>query len=279
MLSAPPFSVTISLDAQVFVRTERLMSESLEKQLIEELSGFGIDVTGDQAHVLVAYLNLVIEKNKVLNLTRITEPTEAVTLHLVDSLLPLASPHVQVSEKDHLLDMGTGAGFPGVPFGVITKAEALLVDSVGKKTTAVQEFVDTLGLANISTRHARLEELAREIPQSQNLVLARAVAKTYVLLEYATPFLVQSGKLVIEKGRPDDAELFAAEQAAKICGLKLVSRETFDLPRKLGHREILTYQKVRKSQIKLPRRNGLAREKPLGETTAVSRETSLRTKK
>ena len=241
------------------------MNEAFEKQLIEELAVFGIELSADQARTLVSYLMLVIEKNKVVNLTRITNPAEAVTLHLVDSLIPLASSTFHIGEKDHVLDMGTGAGFPGVPVAVVTQAQALLVDSVGKKTTAVQEFADKLELQNVTTRHARLEELARESPCTQNAVFARAVAKTNVLLEYATPFLAKGGLLVVEKGRPEEEELRAASQAAKICGMKLVSRETFELPRDLGHREVLLYEKVRTSQIKLPRRNGLARQQPLGE--------------
>ena len=217
------------------------MNEAFEKQLIEELAVFGIELSADQARTLVSYLMLVIEKNKVVNLTRITNPAEAATLHLVDSLIPLASSTFHIGEKDQVLDMGTGAGFPGVPVAVVTQAQSLLVDSVGKKTTAVQEFADKLGLQNVTTRHARLEELAREIPCSQNAVFARAVAKTNVLLEYATPFLAKGGLLVVEKGRPEEEELRVASQAAKICGMKLVSRETFELPRDLGHREVLLY--------------------------------------
>ena len=233
-------------------------------QLISELSSYGIVITKEQSDTLVSYLQLVIEKNKVINLTRITEPTDAVTLHLVDSLLPLACKEIGIGKEDHLLDMGTGAGFPGVPLAVVTGAHALLVDSVRKKVDAVSEFCRTLGLRGAITRHARLEELAREIPLSQEYVFARAVARTNVLLEYATPFLTMDGKLVVEKGRPDDEELEEADHAARLCGMKFVSRETFELPRELGHREILIYKKARKAQIKLPRKNGMARQNPLG---------------
>ena len=233
-------------------------------QLISELSSYGIVITNEQADTLVSYLQLVIEKNKVINLTRITEPTDAVTLHLVDSLLPLACKEIGIGKEDHLLDMGTGAGFPGAPLAVVTGAHALLVDSVRKKVDAVSEFCRTLGLRGAITRHARLEELAREIPLSQEYVFARAVARTNVLLEYATPFLTMDGKLVVEKGRPDDEELEEADHAARLCGMKFVSRETFELPRELGHREILIYKKARKAQIKLPRKNGMARQNPLG---------------
>lgn len=240
------------------------VDEHLVEQLIDELSQFGISLTREQAQMLVSYLGLVIEKNKVVNLTRITNPSEAVTLHLVDSLLPLASNSLHVDESSKVLDMGTGAGFPGVPVAVVTGAQALLVDSVRKKTDAVSEFAAVLGLGNVSTQHARLEELAKDLTFSQDVVFARAVARTNVLIEYATPFLSQNGVLVVEKGRPEDDEITEAEKAATLCGLSLVSRETFELPHDFGHREILIYKKVGKSKIKLPRRTGLAKSQPLG---------------
>ena len=233
-------------------------------QLRKELSDYGINCEEDNARLLVSYLDLVFEKNKFVNLTRITDPAEAVTLHLVDSLLPLACTEVNLTADGKFLDMGTGAGFPGVPLAVLTGSNALLVDSVGKKVAAVQEFIDRLGIARVHTEHARLEELAREIPGSQNYVFARAVARSNVLVEYATPFLMEGGLLVIEKGQPKDDEITEAHAAAEICGLELVSRETFELPRDLGHREILCYRRVRKNKIKLPRKNGMARNNPLG---------------
>lgn len=240
------------------------MDQALVRQLASELSGYGIDVREEQAILLVRYLDLVIEKNKVVNLTRITQPSEAVTLHLVDSILPLASDCLHLDEGASLLDMGTGAGFPGVPIAVLTGARSTLVDSVRKKTDAVSEFVHELGIENVIARHARLEDLAREMPASQDVVFARALARTNILMEYATPFLRKNGLLVVEKARPDDDELREAQLAARICGLKLVSRETYELPHQLGHREILFYQKVRAASIKLPRRIGLARSQPLG---------------
>ena len=233
----------------------------------------GIVITTEKADLLVSYQRLVIEKNKVVNLTRITDPEDAVTLHLVDSLLPLACERLKLGSDTHLLDMGTGAGFPGVPLAVVTEAQALPVDSVRKKVDAVSEFCQMLGLSKIHTRHARLEELACEIPCSQEYVFARAVARTNILLEYATPFLSMGGLLVVEKGRPEDEELEEADRAARVCGMRCVSRETFELPRDLGHREILVYKRIGEPQIKLPRNNGMARQKPLGAKKNVPRET------
>lgn len=240
------------------------MHETLVNQLCDELSAYQIACERDVASVLVSYLELVIEKNKVLNLTRITTPRDAVTLHLVDSLLPLSIAGIEMSEDSSLLDMGTGAGFPGVPLMVLTGANATLVDSVGKKVAAVNEFLQGLSLTRGEAIHSRLEELALRMPGTQTHVIARAVAKANVLIEYATPFLKKNGVLIIEKGRPDDQELREAEAAAKLCGLEYVSRETFELPRELGHREILLYRKTGRPRLKLPRRNGMAKSSPLG---------------
>lgn len=242
---------------------ENEVDRALVDQLLSELYGYGISLEREKAEVLVSYLEMVVEKNKTLNLTRITNPEEAVTLHLVDSLLPLACKELEVTFESTLLDMGTGAGFPGVPLAVATGAQSLLVDSVGKKVASVAEFAEKLGIDNVRTEHGRLEDLARELPGTQDIVIARAVAQTKVLIEYATPFLSSNGKLVVEKGRPEEPELQEAERTAEICGLKFVSRETFELPHSLGHREILFYQRVRRSRVKLPRQAGMAKKHPL----------------
>lgn len=237
---------------------------ALVTQVMNELGSFGIDCPGNKATKLVGHLELLIEKNKVVNLTRIVDPSSAVTLHVVDSLLPLACQDVRLEATSTFLDIGTGGGFPGIPLGVMTGAHGLLVDSVGKKVKAVNEFISELGVDGLEARHARVEELAHKIPDSQDFVFARAVAQSNVLIEYATPLLRHDGLLVIQKARPEIEELTCAERAAKLCGLTLVSRETFELRDGLGHREILMYRKTSKSKIKLPRRVGLASKEPLG---------------
>lgn len=236
----------------------------LEQRLIDELSSFGIACSPEQASSLVHHLLLVIEKNKVVNLTRITDPSEAVTLHLVDSLLPLASDLVEMDENTRYVDMGTGAGFPGLPLAVMTGAHGLLIDSVGKKVSAVEEFASALRCTQVEARHTRVEDLPRELFGTFDYVFARAVAQSNVLIEYAAPLLKKSGFLVLEKARPTDEELTAAERAAAICGLAFVSRETYELPQGLGHRELLFYQKTTKPRIKLPRKAGMAKKEPLG---------------
>ena len=233
-------------------------------KLINSMSLYGVTVSQEQAQLLLKHLDLVIEKNKVMNLTRITNPDDAVVLHVVDSLLPLASKHYDTSLRSYL-DIGTGAGFPGIPLAVMTHAHGVLIDSVGKKVSAVREFITELGLGNrVEACAIRAEELAKTRMGSFDLVIARAVAQTNTLIEYAAPFLVTGGLLMVCKANPTDEELSHADSAASICGLENVSRETFELPNGLGHREILTYKKLRKPSIKLPRRVGMAQHEPLG---------------
>ena len=219
-------------------------SQTLEMQLLSELSSYGICCSSRQASLLIHHLHLVIEKNKVMNLTRITEPEDAITLHVVDSLLPLACHTSLLGSESRYVDIGTGAGFPGIPLGIMTDAQGTLIDSVGKKVSAA-------------------EDLARE-NELFDAVFARAVAQSNVLVEYAAPLLSNGGHCVLEKANISTDELDAAKRAARICGLSLVSRETFELSRSHGHREIIVFEKRSKPQIKLPRRTGEAKQSPLG---------------
>lgn len=241
------------------------LSEQTQAETLQELlKDYGIDCTEEQSLLLAHHLALVIEKNKVLNLTRIVDVDEALVLHVLDSLLLLACSDVTMDPSTRFVDMGTGAGFPGIPLGVLTGAQGVLVDSVGKKVTAVNEFIKELGLKNLVAEHSRVEDLALRMRGTQDYVVARALARTNILIEYAAPFLKMGGSLLVAKARPDEDELKEAQQAAKICGLSHASHETFELPHSLGHREILIYKRVGKPTIRLPRKPGTAKREPLG---------------
>lgn len=240
-----------------------MSSESRLRELGETLSAFGIGTTSEQRELLLRHLDLVIEKNRVMNLTRISDWYSGMILHILDSLLLVSS--CDQAPIGPFLDMGTGAGYPGIPLGIVTGRKGLLVDSVGKKVSAVTEFVEELGLDDqLFTCHARVEDLGRDRRSSFAVVVARAVAQTNVLVEYATPLLMQGGRLVVTKGNLSDEELEAGLAAAGICGMECVSRETHELPDGMGHREILTFEKVRKARIRLPRKAGEAKRHPLG---------------
>lgn len=230
------------------------------------LAGFGVDATEGQCSLLLEHLELVVERNRTLNLTRIESVEEGTVLHVLDSLLPLPALRGLVGQGDQsFVDLGTGAGFPGIPVGVVTGWEGTLIDSVGKKVGAVADFLGKLSLDGaLRAEHLRAEDLARRDGTVYDVVLARAVAQTGVLLELSSPLLVRGGYLVAYKGHPTDRELSVADACAELVGMRNVSRETFELPDGFGHREVLIYEKIGTSHVSLPRRNGMAKREPLG---------------
>ncbi|MGN0070526.1 MAG: 16S rRNA (guanine(527)-N(7))-methyltransferase RsmG [Atopobiaceae bacterium] len=219
----------------------------------------------EQCNLLLRDLDLVEETNRHVNLTRITDPESAVTLHVVDSLTLLPR-FLESQKKTHLpyLDLGTGAGFPGIPLAVMSSSQGLLIDSTQKKISAVADFIEKLGLDDrIGADAVRAEELALTHKRQFGTVVARAVAPLSVLIEYASPLLCRHGALVVSKGQLSDEEYDDSLYAAELCGMDFVSRETIELPRDMGHREILVYTRERNPQIKLPRRAGMAQHHPL----------------
>lgn len=218
----------------------------------------------DQIDLLLLHLSLVIEKNKELNLTRIDSMENGIYLHIVDSLLavPILT---SVGKELQILDLGTGGGFPGIPLAIALDAHLTLIDSICKKIEAVQGFIVQLGIQESCTaRCVRSEELAREAPSSLDVVVARAVAQLNVLIELATPLLKHDGMLCAMKAHIAGNELHAAEKAAELCGMQIVSCETVNLPENRGHREIMLIQKTADASIKLPRRSGMATKRPFG---------------
>lgn len=236
--------------------------------LVSSSQVFGIELDTNRAAGVVRQLQLMLEKNKVVNLTSITEPHDALVLHSLDSLLflPIIEEVTDISPDLEILDMGTGGGFPGIPLACCLDARVTLLDSVGKKVKACQEFVDALELSNrVICVHNRLEDYARDTRNRNryDVIAARAVASLDVLIEYATPLLAKGGCLVLSKGFPSEEEFDHANKASQICGLKRVFHEQAELPDDFGHREFFVYKKFAPSRVKLPRKTGEARKNPL----------------
>ena len=242
---------------------EKSLYNYIEPELQKLLLEYGIDSTELQRKQLLQHLELLIEINKTLNLTRITSIDDALVLHILDSLLPLKACKEFIDNEKNYIDIGTGGGFPGLPLAIMSTNKSLLIDSIGKKITAVQKMIDEIGLSKrVKALKLRAEEIPTEYKNKFDFVTFRAVAKTNILLEYAEPFLASEGTLIVMKANVDKIELQDASHAAKIFGYKNVSRETFELPNNLGHREILLYKKVERSKIKLPRKTGQAKSNP-----------------
>lgn len=217
--------------------------------------------TESQRSLLDKHLALVIEENKVTNLTRIVDWDSAQILHVEDSLAGL--PEVMDAPEGAYLDMGSGAGFPGIPLAIMTGRETLLADSVGKKTRALDGFARELGVADhVSTYHGRIEDLALQKPNYFSLVTARALSSLSSLLELASPLLAKGGSLVCYKTHRESDELEHAKAVAQKLGMEFVSSRGFTLSDGEASRAIIVFRKRCNPSMKLPRRVGMAQKKP-----------------
>jgi len=246
------------------------MRGSLAK-LQDYLLEMGISVDETVLEQLLAHLEMVRCANEQINLTRIVEGDESLVKHIVDSALfaKLAMSLADDGQSTNLcslrfVDVGTGAGYPGIPFALITHMRGTLIDSVKKKVVVANDIVHRLDLHDmLDVQCIRVEELARQRHNEFDVVIARAVAETAVLQEYARPLLIDGGYLIISKGQMNDDEFEHAEKVTPHLGYELVSRETYELPQEFGQRLLLAYKVNEDSKIKLPRRDGVARKRPL----------------
>ena len=208
------------------------------------------------------YLDLILEANKVTNLTRIVDREQAMILHLEDSLVGLD----EINESPDGLygDLGTGGGFPGVPVAIYTGRDTVLVDSVKKKMAILDNAVNELELPNnVITYAGRIEDLAKEKPGQFSVLSARALSQLPSLLELASPLLKKNGRLVCYKANISDEERNHALSIAEIVGMRFVSSRQVYLSDNETFREIIVFEKFKKPQIKLPRRIGLAQHDPI----------------
>ncbi len=247
---------------------ESLSIEVEADKLTNLCAKMNIEVDGEQSKKLVQYLQMVLVKNCSLNLTAIREWDKALVLHLLDSLTFLEEFDKQEEYIQELpfLDMGCGAGFPGIPLAIMRPLRTgELCDSVRKKIAAVDGFIHALGLEQqLYTSTERLEEHAKFHKHAFGCVTARAVDSLPILLEYAAPFLPHDGHLLVSKGQPTEEELSSGKKAASLCGFRMASMRTVELPDDMGQRVLIDYVKVKEPSLKLPRAVGLATKEPLG---------------
>ncbi|MDY2723233.1 MAG: 16S rRNA (guanine(527)-N(7))-methyltransferase RsmG [Coriobacteriales bacterium] len=221
-----------------------------------------LDFNEDITDKLITNLKLVIEKNKVLNLTRIDSFEDAVVLHLEDSLS--IYPEFMHSSGE-FCDIGTGGGFPGLPLAIASGRKGILLDSVKKKALAVQEFVEEVSLTGqVQALGMRSEELCAERFGEFDTVVARAVDKLSVVEEYAGPLLASGGHLIAMRGTESLGDEKAAQIASEQLGLQMIEKRAFSLGPDEVARSVYVFEKNGSPSIKLPRRPGMAHKKPLG---------------
>ena len=231
----------------------------MEQLLPDGLTALGLPADGIPA--LIRYADLLVEKNKVMNLTAITEPADIARLHFLDSaaLLTIAD----FKEKT-VADVGTGAGFPGVPLRIIEPSMHLtLLDALNKRVEFLKEVCGDLGLADVECVHARAEEFAADRRESFDLVTSRAVAALPLLCELCLPLVNVGGSFISMKSVDAGAELDSARRAIEVLGGTVDRVVDYDIPgTEIRHRAIVI-KKARETPKKYPRAFAKIKKNPL----------------
>lgn len=214
-----------------------------------------------QQELVMRHLDLVIEANKTLNLTRIADREEGVVLHVEDSLSGL--PEMGNAPEGRYADIGSGAGYPGIPLAIASGRKTLLVDSRLKKMQCVDHMIHELGLEDLISVYAgRAELLARKESGSFAVITARALSRLNVLMELAAPLLTKGGHLICYKSSVEEEEYDDAKRVGDIVGMRIISDRSFNIL-DTYKRRILVFERFKSSKIKLPRQEGMAQKKPL----------------
>lgn len=240
--------------------------------LIAGCARLGISLNPEQIRQFEQYYQQLVAWNERLNLTTITGYEDVQVKHFLDSLvsLPLIATELGLSlplqRPLRLVDVGSGAGFPGLPLKIaVPQLDVTLMDGTQKKVHFLTEVVDQLGLSSIHVVHGRAEELGRkpEHRDSYDLVTARAVAPLNVLAEYLLPLVRQGGLAVVYKGPGAPQEFMEARQAIKLLGADAVRLAPVEVPYLAEKRFVLLIKKLRPTPALYPRGQGLARKRPL----------------
>lgn len=233
---------------------------------MEEGLGGEISLSERQLNQFYLYYELLIKWNEVMNLTAITEMNQVVTKHFIDSLSLIKIVDNLASTGFSIIDIGTGAGFPGIPLKIaFPNIKITLLDSLNKRVRFLDEVIGKLNLEDIETVHGRAEDLGRDkkYRESFDLCVSRAVANLSTLIEYCLPFVKKDGLFISYKSGKIEEELSQAKTALKILGGEIMNTITFQLPRADGERCLIKIKKVRNTPNKYPRKSGLPGKEPL----------------
>ena len=223
-----------------------------------------LSLSEEQILKFTRYDALLVDWNERMNLTAITEPRDVAVKHMIDSLT--AYDKALFSGAPTVIDVGTGAGFPGIPLKIFDPSIRLtLMDSLAKRLAFLEAVVEDLGLTGVTCVHARAEDAAHE-PQRReryDIAVSRAVARLPVLLEYTLPFVKKGGHLIALKGRTAEEEATDAKRALKLLGGRLETIRPVTLPGLSDKRAVLTITKIAPTPKAYPRKAGTPAKKPL----------------
>lgn len=229
-----------------------------------KLNALGISLTSRQQEQFVQFYELLVEWNKVMNLTGITEYEEVNEKHFIDSLSLVQA--IDIDKVRTVIDIGTGAGFPGIPLKIaFPHLKIVLLDSLNKRINFLNTVIDELELTEIVTIHGRAEDYAKraEYREQFDLCVSRAVANLSTLSEYCLPYVKTGGMFIPYKSGEIDDEVQQAKKAIHILGGKLDEVIKFQLPNTEINRSFVKINKVQNTAKKYPRKAGMPSKEPL----------------
>lgn len=224
----------------------------------------GISLTEEQTEQFMLYYEKLIEVNRVMNLTAITEFEDVMRKHFLDSLTLVKA--MDMKNVKRVLDLGTGAGFPGIPLKIaFPDTEFVLLDSLNKRVKFLHDIIELCRLKKIRAVHGRAEELAgkKEYRESFDLCVSRAVANLSSLSEYCLPYVEKGGLFVSYKSGNIQEELEAAAYAIQILGGRIKGTVKFKLPGSDMDRSLVVIEKIKETPARYPRRAGIPSREPL----------------
>lgn len=238
-------------------------------KLVNICNKINIEISDDQINCFEKYYELLIEKNKVMNLTAITDKEDVIVKHFIDSiaLIPyLTDKGININNKLKIIDIGTGAGFPGLPLKIMMPdVKFTLLDSLNKRVSFLNEVIDELKLKDIEALHGRAEDYASDnkYREKYDICVSRAVANLSTLSEYCIPFVKENGFFISYKAGESEEEINNSKNAIKILGGKINKVEEFILPGTDASRVFVFIRKQELTDKKYPRKAGVPAKKPL----------------
>lgn len=233
-------------------------------QFKKDLQEIGVNLSEQQIQQFLTYYEMLVEWNQVMNLTAITEYDDVMKKHFVDSVSLIKA--FDVTKNATVIDVGTGAGFPGLALKIAyPNLQVTLLDSLNKRIQFLDAVIAKLGLTGVETIHGRAEDFAKtgKLRETFDLAVSRAVANLSTLSEYCLPFVKVSGQFISYKSEKITEEMTAADNAIRILGGKVVNQVEFQLPESDIYRNLFVIEKVKKTPKKYPRKAGLPSKEPL----------------
>jgi 16S rRNA (guanine527-N7)-methyltransferase len=224
----------------------------------------GISLDDMQIEKFLIYYELLVEWNSFMNLTAITGFNDVCTKHFIDSISLCKC--IDCNGELELIDVGTGAGFPGIPLKIVfPNLKITLLDSLGKRVKFLNEVINKLGLSNINAIHGRAEDFARpdQLREKFDVCVSRAVANLSTLSEYCLPYVKSGGYFVAYKSEKINEEVIAADKAISILGGAIDKQVEFTLPESDLYRNLVRVKKIKATPNKYPRKSGIPSKEPL----------------